>query len=99
MRIYFTPEADEQSERCDTWWRENRPATRGLFARELAEVKALLLIAPNVGPVYAMLDGQPVRRILMKKTRTHVYYGLDADGALVTVYSVWGAPRGRGPKL
>jgi len=52
MRIYFTPEANEQAERCGTWWRENRPTTPDLFARDLAEAKALLLIAPNIGPVH-----------------------------------------------
>lgn len=99
MKIYFTPEAAEEADECDAWWRENRPAARDLFARELAEAKALLLMAPNIGPVYTRLDGWPVRRVLMEKTRTHLYYGVDADRGIITVYSVWGAPRGRGPRL
>jgi plasmid stabilization system protein ParE len=99
MRFCLTPEADEQAGRCDAWWRENRPATRDLFARELADAKALLLAAPNIGPVYAALDGQPIRRLLLEKTRNHVYYGVDADRGIVTVYSIWGARKGRGPKL
>jgi hypothetical protein len=57
MKICLTPEAEEQAGRCDEWWRENRPATRDLFAQELLAAKALLLAAPNIGPVYAVLDG------------------------------------------
>jgi hypothetical protein len=67
MRIFFTPEAEEEAEYCDTWWRENRPATSTLFARELAEAKALILSVPDVGSVYMTIDGQPVLRVLMKR--------------------------------
>ena len=46
-----------------------------------------------------MLDGLSVRRVLLPKTGTHVYYSVDEDADLVTVVAVWGAPKGRGPKL
>ena len=85
MRVVFTPEANEQADNCDTWWRENRTKNRDLFARELAETKRLLLETPNVGIVHAVLDGLPVRRILLPKTRTHLINesGNDrADGCL-----------------
>jgi hypothetical protein len=49
--------------------------------------------------MYTALDGLPVRRVLLRKTRTHVYYSVDEDAELVTVLAVWGAPKGRGPKL
>jgi len=67
MRIFFTPEAEEEADYCDTWWRENRPATANLFARELAEAKALILSVPDVGSIYVTIDGQPVLRVLMKR--------------------------------
>jgi hypothetical protein len=99
MKIFFTPEAEEQAEFCDTWWRENRPATAGLFARELAEAKALVMRVPDIGSLYTVLDGQPVRRVLLKKTDNHVYYVFDPDRGCITVHSVWGARKERGPKL
>jgi hypothetical protein len=37
--------------------------------------------------------------VLLPKTGTHVYYSVDEDADLVTVLAVWGAPKGRGPKL
>jgi plasmid stabilization system protein ParE len=99
MKICLTPEAEEQAGRCDEWWRENRPATRDLFAQELLAAKALLLAAPNIGPVYAVLDGRRIRRLLLEKTRNHIYYGVDVDHQIITVYSIWGAPKGRVPSL
>jgi hypothetical protein len=99
MKIFFTPEADEQAEFCDTWWREHRPATADLFARELAEAKALVMRVPNVGSRYTVLNEKPVRRVLLKKTDNHVYYVFDRERDRITVHSVWGARKERGPKL
>jgi plasmid stabilization system protein ParE len=99
MKVVFTPEAEEQAERCDTWWRENRTSSRDLFARELAETKMLLLETPNVGTVHAVLDGVPVRRVLLRKTRTHVYYVADLEADAVIIHSVWGAPKQWAPRF
>ena len=41
MKVYFTPEAEEQVDEIDLWWRANRLKAPGLFARELAEAKVL----------------------------------------------------------
>lgn len=99
MKIVFTPEADQQVEECDAWWRRNRKATGSLFAHELAAVKELILKSPGIGTVYATLDGEPVRRLLMKKTDNHLYYSVDHHRDCVIVHSVWGGPKEHGPKL
>jgi hypothetical protein len=98
MKARFTPEAEEHVEASDTWWREHRDA-RDLFARELAATVALLLVTPTLGTIYTVLDGQPVRKFLMPKTQHHVYFTSDAEAGVLLVHAVWGAPRGRGPKL
>jgi hypothetical protein len=41
--------------------------------------------------------GRVIRRILLPKTRRHLYYCVDDDGVLVL--PVWGAVRGRAPSL
>ena len=99
MKVVFTPEAEEQAAYCDAWWRKSRPATPGLFARELAETKALILGVPNIGTVYSRVDGQPVFRVLMRKTGHHVYYAIEPSFDRISVYSVWGARKARGPAL
>jgi hypothetical protein len=72
MKLVFTPEAEQQADECDTWWRQHRDA-RDLFARELADAKTLLRRAPNVGSKDTVLDGLPVRRVLLPKTGAHIY--------------------------
>ena len=53
---------------------------------------------PNAGTVYEQGNLEaPVRRVLMPKTKNHVYYGVEGDE--IVVVSIWGAPRERGPKL
>ena len=56
MKLVFTPEAEEQADECDRWWREHRDA-KDLFARELAATRTLLREAPNIGSMYTVLDG------------------------------------------
>ena len=98
MKVRFTPEAETQADESDTWWREHRDV-RILFARELAAIMATLVAAPKMGTIYTVLDGQPVRKVLMPKTRTGPYYTADIEAGVILVHAVWGAPRGEGPKL
>lgn len=98
MNVRFTPEAQAQADECDTWWRQHRTA-RDLFARELAGMKELLLSNPKLGTVYTILDGQSVRRVLMPKTRHHVFYAADFAADVIMIHAVWGAPRESGPSL
>jgi len=97
MNVRFTPEADEQADASDTWWREHREV-HDLFARELAATVALLIETPKLGTVYTILHDQPIRKVLMPKTH-HVYYASAIEAGEVVIHAVWGAPRGKGPKL
>jgi plasmid stabilization system protein ParE len=97
MKVAFTPEAAQQADDCDAWWREHRPSGPGLFARELAEAQAIIVSMPGIGPVYTILDGRAVRRFLLRRSRNHVYYVVESD--CVIIHSIWGAPKGRGPNL
>jgi len=49
--------------------------------------------------IYAYIDGEPVRRLLLEKTRCHVYYLILEAEKLVRVVNILGASRERGPKL
>jgi hypothetical protein len=50
-----------------------------------------------MGTMYEADLGFPVRRVLLKKTASHVYFGLNDDE--LVVLSVWGARRRQDPKL
>jgi hypothetical protein len=49
--------------------------------------------------VYRTLDGEVVWRLLLPKCAQHVYYAVDEASGEIVIYTVWGARRGRGPKL
>ena len=99
MKTRLTAPARQQADRIDRWWRENRPAARDLFARELAEARALLAATPEADSPYAERQGVLVRRVLLPRSQQHVYYEVDRENDLVMILAVWGAPRGRGPRL
>ena len=82
-----------------TWWRKNRPDAPALFDDELDEVIEKLRNGKPIGAVYRDLDGEVVWRVLLPTSAQHVYYGVDKANAETVIYTVWGAHRGRGPKL
>jgi len=97
VKIRFTPRALAEAKRCKTWWRKNRPAAPELFEEEFRAALALLVTTPTMGTPYETDLNFSVRRVLLKRTAYHVYFGLNGDE--LVVLSVWGARRGREPKL
>jgi plasmid stabilization system protein ParE len=99
VKSVFTLEADLQVMVIDAWWTENRPAARELFRCELRDVCELLEQMPFIGRAYGTRGGETVRRVLLPRSRYHVFYEVDADAARITVRAVWSARRGQGPNL
>jgi plasmid stabilization system protein ParE len=98
VKIRVSRRAQREADRHDAWWRANRPGSPGLFIRELLQVLELLESNPDVGALYDSKRFMgPVRRVLMRKTERHVYYGRLGDELIVL--AVWGARREHGPKL
>ena len=99
MKIRFTSRARQRAGIVATWWRANRVRTPDLFEQELEEAVINLTTQPELGRPYETIRGKLVRRLLLPKTEQHVYYGVDDLTETVIVYTVWGARRGRRPKL
>ena len=98
MRLRLTARALADAKRMKTWWRRHRSKAEDLFEEELDAALERIMATPNLGSVYEPADlDVKVRRILMPKTRNHVYYTVTA--AEIVVLTVWGAPKRRGPKL
>jgi hypothetical protein len=95
--ITFSTVADKQVDEIDAWWRAHRSAAAGLFSQELEIAVHKLAETPFVGMRYARRRGRTVRRILLSRTRHHVFYIVGRRG--VFVLGVWSALRGSGPKL
>jgi plasmid stabilization system protein ParE len=99
VKVRFTPEAEQQAEESDTWWRQHRPEARDLFAQELRYATDRILSMPDIGTIAAVVQGRPVRRLLMRRTRHHLYYSRIPEQDVLIVHAIWGAPRGVGPPL
>jgi hypothetical protein len=81
-----------------SWWRRHRPDAPHRFEQELRAVLGLVLATPDLGRVFEQEDLNVwARRVLMPRTRNHIYYSVTATE--LVVLTVWGAPQGRGPKL
>jgi plasmid stabilization system protein ParE len=91
----LSEEAQEQVERIDAWWRENRQAAPDLFTDELDQALRALEHAPGLGVRYPPRPN--VQRLLVKRTHFHLYVVEEEDR--VYVLAVWSAFRGRGPLL
>jgi len=96
LKVELSDEAKLQAREENAWWRKHRDS-KGLFIEELRGARKALRDGPK-HQIYAYIDGEPVRRILLEKTRCHVYYVVLERENLVRVVAVWGASRERGPR-
>ena len=99
MKLKITKRAQRRVKLVGAWWREHRPAAQNAFADELEWAKGEMLSRPNLATRYQTASGKVCRRLLLPTTQQHVYYTVQEDADLVIVHTVWGARRGRGPKL
>ncbi|HET9195678.1 MAG TPA: hypothetical protein VFO21_22520 [Vicinamibacterales bacterium] len=98
MKIVLLDEAQERFEAEDRWWREHRDA-KELFVTEFEEAVRHVAAAPGIGQQYRRTRGRLIQRVLMPKTRCHVYYFYDSNRDILEIHSIWGARRKRGPGL
>ena len=99
MKVRFSPRARRRAATVNKWWLANRPDVPDLFDRELAEVTKNLAATPTLGTIYGTIRGKLVLRLLLPRTEPHLYYSVDKGTGVVGVITVWGARRGRPPKL
>ena len=89
LPIVLERRASLEIEAIDSWWRTNRTAVPDAFLSELE--------LPELGVPARSTRLEGVRRILLAKTRHHVYYRVAADS--IQVLAVWHTSRGHSPGL
>lgn len=100
MRVRFTPEARLAVREKRAWWEQHREKAPRLFIEELAVVVAKLRDdADEKRQQYAARGGRVIWRILMPKTRHHIYYRLNDDAGEVEILLVWNAVADAAPDL
>jgi len=99
VKVRATARAKREIVRAALWWEKHRPAAPGLFLDELEAAEQHLASSPVSGQAYSYRKSRLIRRWLLEKTEYHVYFSVDREADVVIIHSVWGARRGRGPKL
>jgi plasmid stabilization system protein ParE len=97
--VLVAARAEAEIRTIDAWWRENRQDAPSLFVEELRGAIERLAATPMLGVAYAAPRPSGVRRLLLRRTRCHVYFTVEDARPLVIVRAVWHASRGRGPRL
>ena len=98
LAVVLTASAARQMREALAWWSENRLAAPRLLDEELRGVLGIVVAAPTLGALAhdARLAG--VRRILLPRTRYHLYYRVDETAGRLEVLALWYARR-RPPSL
>ena len=97
LRLLVVPNAERQVREATAWWRENRPAARGLFEEELARGYELITTQPCIGTRVFDVSIQGVRRFHLLRIHYHLYYRVNED--TVEVLALWHVRRGKGPPV
>jgi len=99
VSIEFAPEALEQIRAVHDWWKDHRSAAPELFREEVAATLEIIKSSPSAAKTYPFPAIPGLRRILMPRTRYHLYFSLHDQGKLIFVHALWHTSRGQGPKL
>jgi plasmid stabilization system protein ParE len=100
VKVRFTTEAKLAAREKRDWWEQNREKAPRLFVDELADVVAKLRDgADQERQQYAARGGRVIYRLLMPKTKTHVYYRVNDTAQEVEVLLIWNAIAATGPDL
>ncbi len=98
-RIQLTDEARRQLVEIEAWWAANRPSAPELLLRELDRAISLLSVMPMAGKAYLRSTSASYRRLLLRRSRFHLYYVIDETSQVVMIMAIWNAVRGHGPML
>jgi len=99
VKLRVGKRAQEQALKIQGWWAEHRLAAPSLFIDELEQTFHRICNEGGAGIPWPTPRRPGLRRILMSETKNHVYFVVDPAKQIVDVLAVWGAPRGRPPKL
>lgn len=100
FQIVVTDTAERHLETIQTWWTVTRSDAPLLFVEEIETAVARIARAPYSGALYPQATVRAeVRRVLLRRSRYHVYYTCDAERGRAIIRAVWHAARGRGPRL
>lgn len=97
LGILFKARARREIEAAAAWWSANREAAAGALRRDVEAGLAILIEQPGIGTKVETGRSPQVRRLLLGRTRYHLYYRV--RGNTVEVLALWHSSRGNGPSV
>ena len=98
MKLNISKRARLRAEKIDERWRSEADYPH-LFAQELYERLMQLSETPQIGSPWPTERRPNLKRLLLEKTQYHIYFEVDERKQEIRILTVWGARRGRTPKL
>jgi hypothetical protein len=98
VKIKVTKRAERRIEVVDQYWRTHRLEAPDLLKQELGAARLKLAQDPYAGTA-VVVRGKQVRRLLLPRTEQWLYYVVRPKQQLIVVQTLWGARRGRDPKV
>jgi len=98
MRVKLSKRAENAVRRIDAHWHANADH-RDVFRSEMAEVVEFLETVSTPGTPCPTKKHPGLKRILLEKSKCHIYFEINERQALVDVIAVWDGRRERAPKL
>jgi hypothetical protein len=98
VKAYISKRAARAAERIAARWHE-RADDPDVFARELLETIELLETTRSPGAMFPTPKHPALKRVLMRKSRCHLYFEIDEAKQMIQILQVWDGRRERSPKL
>ncbi|HEU0030515.1 MAG TPA: hypothetical protein VFQ53_07780 [Kofleriaceae bacterium] len=98
MKAYLSKRAARAAERIDERWREHA-VDPGIFAAEFLAAVERLESGTTPGTPFPTAKRPMLRRLLMPKSRCHLYFEIDNVNEAIHILHIWDGRRERSPKL
>jgi len=99
LRLVVTKKAESQIRSAADWWVENRGSATKVLTDELEGAFNLITLHPFSGAAATNVRLAGVRRVLLRRTRFHVYYKVNESQQIVQILAFWHTSRGSGPTV
>jgi len=99
VKLVIAARAELEIQRKAASWEKHSTVSPGLFWEELREAIKRLSMEPYAGRSWKSPSGRQLYRLLLPATANHLYYSYEPNKAVLTIRCLWGARRGREPKL
>jgi hypothetical protein len=98
VKVEISKRARRASDRIEARWAKHADDPK-VYARELLEGIGHLETVSNPGTPWPTEKRPRLRRLLLPKSKCHLYFEINEREQVVKLLSVWDGRRGRGPSL